>query len=101
MDYVRNSGNTRVFNTYFFRGGSFWMYENTNGRTRYGDPKMISDTNWNGLPSNLDTYVHYFEPDRNGRNGVSERYFFFQGKNKTTKTKSLTPNIIGLHYIQR
>lgn len=78
MDYVRNSGTTRVFNTYFFRGNSFWRYENKNSRTRYGDPRKIS-VNWSGLPANLDAFVHYFETDYHVAGGIAEHYFFFKG----------------------
>uniref|UniRef100_A0A8D0GUS9 Matrix metallopeptidase 21 n=1 Tax=Sphenodon punctatus TaxID=8508 RepID=A0A8D0GUS9_SPHPU len=38
-----------IFNTFFFRKGWYWMYENQNNRTRYGDPLVLS-AGWSGLP---------------------------------------------------
>ncbi|CAH1784532.1 unnamed protein product [Owenia fusiformis] len=57
MDYVKYHEKKWVFNTYFFRNDHFWMYENQENRTRYGDPKYTSNS-WKGLPSQLDAYVH-------------------------------------------
>ncbi|XP_028658895.2 matrix metalloproteinase-21-like [Erpetoichthys calabaricus] len=46
------------FNTYFFRNSWYWMYENRNNRTRYGDPILLT-SGWRGLPSsNIDAFVH-------------------------------------------
>ncbi|KAM3913646.1 matrix metalloproteinase-21 [Leptodactylus fuscus] len=46
------------YNTYFFRSGWYWMYENRNNRTRYGDPITIS-SGWQGIPAeNIDAFVH-------------------------------------------
>ncbi|XP_028655604.1 matrix metalloproteinase-21-like [Erpetoichthys calabaricus] len=46
------------FNTYFFRKSWYWMYENRNNRTRYGDPHRVS-SGWRGIPSEgIDAFVH-------------------------------------------
>ncbi|XP_067857632.1 matrix metalloproteinase-21-like [Heptranchias perlo] len=46
------------FNTYFFRDSWYWMYENRNNRTRYGDPLPIC-TGWRGIPTvGIDAFVH-------------------------------------------
>ncbi|GCC17862.1 hypothetical protein chiPu_0017707 [Chiloscyllium punctatum] len=46
------------FNTYFFRGTWYWMYENRNNRTRYGDPLPIY-SGWHGIPTaRIDAFVH-------------------------------------------
>uniref|UniRef100_F6X9G3 Matrix metallopeptidase 21 n=1 Tax=Ornithorhynchus anatinus TaxID=9258 RepID=F6X9G3_ORNAN len=58
------------FNTYFFRGGWYWLYENQKNRTRYGDPIPVV-TGWRGLPArDLDAFVHVWSWGRD------ERYFF-------------------------
>ncbi|XP_048378736.2 matrix metalloproteinase-21-like [Stegostoma tigrinum] len=49
---------TLAFNTYFFRDSWFWMYENRNNRTRYGDPLPIC-SGWHGIPTaRIDAFVH-------------------------------------------
>ncbi|GCB71578.1 matrix metallopeptidase-21 [Scyliorhinus torazame] len=46
------------FITYFFRNELYWLYENRNNRTRYGDPISIS-VGWQGIPSgSIDAFVH-------------------------------------------
>ncbi|XP_038641427.1 matrix metalloproteinase-21-like [Scyliorhinus canicula] len=46
------------FNTYFFRDSWYWMYENRNNRTRYGDPLAIC-SGWRGIPTaGIDAFVH-------------------------------------------
>ncbi|XP_076982492.1 matrix metalloproteinase-21 [Tamandua tetradactyla] len=58
------------FSTYFFRNSWYWLYENRNNRTRYGDPIQIL-TGWHGIPTkNLDAFVHIWTWRRD------ERYFF-------------------------
>ncbi|XP_063819378.1 matrix metalloproteinase-21 [Pseudophryne corroboree] len=63
FDWVRKErnqyGETVVrYNTYFFRTSWYWMYENRNNRTRYGDPVAVS-TGWQGIPTqNIDAFVH-------------------------------------------
>ncbi|XP_011720509.2 matrix metalloproteinase-21 [Macaca nemestrina] len=58
------------FSTYFFRNSWYWLYENRNNRTRYGDPIEIL-TGWHGIPTyNIDAFVHIWTWKRD------ERYFF-------------------------
>uniref|UniRef100_G3NDL2 Matrix metallopeptidase 21 n=1 Tax=Gasterosteus aculeatus TaxID=69293 RepID=G3NDL2_GASAC len=46
------------FNTYFMRDGWYWLYENRNNRTRFGDP-VVLQAGWRGIPSDgVDAYVH-------------------------------------------
>ncbi|XP_028826095.1 matrix metallopeptidase-21 [Denticeps clupeoides] len=46
------------FSTYFMRDGWYWLYENRNNRTRYGDPVPVQ-VGWHGIPaSGVDAYVH-------------------------------------------
>ncbi|XP_042557292.1 matrix metalloproteinase-21 [Dipodomys spectabilis] len=75
FDWIRKErnqyGEVRVrFSTYFFRKSWYWLYENRNNRTRYGDPLQIL-TGWRGIPAlNLDAFVHVWTWRRD------ERYFF-------------------------
>ncbi|XP_066518979.1 matrix metallopeptidase-21-like [Hoplias malabaricus] len=58
------------FNTYFMRDGWYWLYENRNNRTRYGDPVAVQ-VGWHGIPSDgVDAYVHVWT-----RN-IDAAYFF-------------------------
>ncbi|XP_029776456.1 matrix metalloproteinase-21 [Suricata suricatta] len=58
------------FSTYFFRNGWYWLYENRNNRTRYGDPLQIA-SGWRGVPAqSIDAFVHLWTWRRD------ERYFF-------------------------
>ncbi|XP_053306918.1 matrix metalloproteinase-21 [Spea bombifrons] len=60
------------YNSYFFRNSWYWMYENRNNRTRYGDPIPIS-TGWQGIPvQNIDAFVHVWTWTRDSR-------YFFKG----------------------
>ncbi|XP_075950050.1 matrix metallopeptidase-21 [Anarhichas minor] len=46
------------FNTYFIRDGWYWLYENRNNRTRFGDPVALQ-AGWRGIPMDgVDAYVH-------------------------------------------
>lgn len=75
FDWIRRerSPNGRAsvrFSTYFFRRSWYWLYENRNNRTRYGDPLPIS-LGWHGIPArDLDAFVHIWGVGRD------ERYFF-------------------------
>ncbi|XP_048194006.1 matrix metalloproteinase-21 [Perognathus longimembris pacificus] len=75
FDWIRKErnqyGEVRVrFSTYFFRKGWYWLYENRNNRTRYGDPLQIL-AGWRGIPAlGLDAFVHVWTWRRD------ERYFF-------------------------
>lgn len=79
MDYVRTRGTGRVFNTFFFRGSNLWRYENNDARTRYGDPRRIVN-NWNGIPTHLDTFMHFFESVGQAPAQIAEHHFFFKGE---------------------
>ncbi|XP_015231385.1 PREDICTED: matrix metalloproteinase-21 [Cyprinodon variegatus] len=60
------------FNTYFMRDGWYWLYENRNNRTRYGDPVPMQ-TGWHGIPSDgVDAYVHVWSRTR-------DSVYFFKG----------------------
>nr|XP_057918217.1 matrix metallopeptidase-21 [Doryrhamphus excisus] len=60
------------FNTYFMRDGWYWLYENRNNRTRYGDPVPLQ-IGWHGLPADgVDAYVHVWSRKR-------EAVYFFKG----------------------
>lgn len=75
FDWIRKERNplgdaTARFSTYFFRNSWYWLYENRNNRTRYGDPLPIL-TGWHGVPAqNIDAFVHVWTWRRD------ERYFF-------------------------
>ncbi|CAH2322302.1 matrix metallo ase-21 [Pelobates cultripes] len=60
------------YNSYFFRNGWYWMYENRNNRTRYGDPIPIS-TGWPGIPiQNINAFLHVWTWTRDAT-------YFFKG----------------------
>ncbi|XP_067858449.1 matrix metallopeptidase-21 [Heptranchias perlo] len=60
------------FNTYFFRNELYWLYENRNNRTRYGDPIALS-VGWQGIPSSgIDAFVHMWTWTR-------DAIYFFKG----------------------
>ncbi|XP_075066264.1 matrix metalloproteinase-21-like [Mixophyes fleayi] len=75
FDWVRKEKNLRGdtfyrFNTYFFKTGWYWMYENKSNRTRFGDPLPIK-TGWRGLPEkDIDAYVHVWTWN------IDAQYFF-------------------------
>jgi len=61
------------FNTYFMRDGSYWLYENRNNRTRFGDPVALQ-TGWRGIPMNgVDAYVHVWSRKK-------DAVYFFKGR---------------------
>lgn len=61
------------FNTYFMRDGWYWLYENRNNRTRYGDPVALQ-IGWHGLPKDgVDAYVHVWSRKR-------DTVYFFKGE---------------------
>ncbi|KAM3592472.1 uncharacterized protein V6R79_019538 [Siganus canaliculatus] len=60
------------FNTYFMRDGWYWLYENRNNRTRYGDPVALQ-IGWRGIPMNgVDAFVHVWSRKR-------DAIYFFKG----------------------
>ncbi|KAM8924616.1 matrix metalloproteinase-21 [Pelodytes ibericus] len=77
FDWVRKERNQYgemvvSYNSYFFRNGWYWMYENRNNRTRYGDPIPIH-TGWHGIPvQNIDAFVHVWTWTRDAS-------YFFKG----------------------
>lgn len=75
FDWIRKNekGTSFIFNTYFFRGNHYWMYENHANRTRYGDPLYIT-TEWAGIPDEPDGYAQVFYINNN--NVVDNAYFF-------------------------
>jgi len=93
FDYVRtvtlpNGRKKRFFNTYFFRGDHYWMYENNNSRTRYGDPVSI-EADWTDLPTYMDAFVQYFEYKSGQDPPVIDSYFFFKGGSAAAAVISL------------
>ena len=65
---------TYIFNTYFFRDGRFWMYENRYNRTRYGDPLSINEQ-WRGLTPNIDAFTQVIR-SRSPHQFDIDTYFF-------------------------
>ncbi|XP_027145262.1 matrix metallopeptidase-21 isoform X1 [Larimichthys crocea] len=60
------------FNTYFMRDGWYWLYENRNNRTRYGDPVALQ-IGWRGIPMDgVDAYVHVWSRKK-------DAVYFFKG----------------------
>ncbi|XP_029313081.1 LOW QUALITY PROTEIN: matrix metallopeptidase-21 [Cottoperca gobio] len=60
------------FNTYFMRDDSYWLYDNRNNRTRYGDPVALQ-TGWRGIPMDgVDAHVHVWSRKR-------DAVYFFKG----------------------
>ncbi|XP_029934201.1 matrix metallopeptidase-21 [Myripristis murdjan] len=60
------------FNTYFLRDGWYWLYENRNNRTRYGDPVALQ-IGWRGIPGDgVDAHVHVWSRKR-------DAVYFFKG----------------------
>ncbi|XP_057682291.1 matrix metallopeptidase-21 [Corythoichthys intestinalis] len=60
------------YNTYFMREGWYWLYENRNNRTRYGDPVPLR-VGWRGLPADgVDAHVHVWCRKQNA-------VYFFKG----------------------
>ncbi|XP_053321631.1 matrix metalloproteinase-21-like [Spea bombifrons] len=74
FDWVKKErtprGEIYRFNTYFFKTGWYWMYENKVNRTRFGDPRPIK-AGWHGLPEkDIDAYVHVWTWN------IDAQYFF-------------------------
>ncbi|XP_073345691.1 matrix metallopeptidase-21 [Pagrus major] len=60
------------FNTYFLRDGWYWLYENRNNRTRFGDPVALQ-IGWRGIPMDgVDACVHVWSRKR-------DAVYFFKG----------------------
>ncbi|MBN3317468.1 MMP21 protein, partial [Atractosteus spatula] len=77
FDWVRRQSSQKGepvlrFNTFFFRGGQYWLYENRHSRPRLGDPRRLT-AGWRGLPEGgVDAFVHVWTPKIDAR-------FFFKG----------------------
>uniref|UniRef100_A0A665WMQ1 Matrix metallopeptidase 21 n=1 Tax=Echeneis naucrates TaxID=173247 RepID=A0A665WMQ1_ECHNA len=77
FDWIRKEktpyGETVIrFNTYFMRDGWYWLYENRNNRTRYGDPVPLQ-IGWRGIPvDGVDAHVHVWSRKR-------DAVYFFKG----------------------
>ncbi|XP_076855971.1 matrix metallopeptidase-21 [Brachyhypopomus gauderio] len=78
------------FSTYFMRDGWYWLYENRNNRTRYGDPVSVR-VGWHGIPpAGVDAYVHVWTRR-------SDATYFFKGvkywryDNENDQTYSVDP----------
>ncbi|KAL8587048.1 hypothetical protein ACOMHN_023438 [Nucella lapillus] len=77
FDWVRERPDGKlVYNTYFFRGDHYWMYENHVKRTRYGDPLHIA-REWKRVPNNVDGYLDMWLINDTHR---MHENFFFKGK---------------------
>ncbi|KAL0964783.1 hypothetical protein UPYG_G00328870 [Umbra pygmaea] len=79
FDWIRKErtphGDVAVrFNTYFMRDGWYWLYENRNNRTRYGDPVALQ-VGWHGIPTDgVDACVHVWN-----RKTDTDAVYFFKG----------------------
>ncbi|CAN7999218.1 unnamed protein product, partial [Ixodes pacificus] len=72
FDWVRQRPDGHfIYNTYFFRGPRYWMYENRYNRTRYGDPLLIVPE-WKGIPTNVDAFAHVWTH-------LHDATYFFKG----------------------
>jgi len=71
-----------IYNSYFFRGQRYWMYENRFNRTRFGDPLYITE-GWSGLPSTIDAYMQIIALSGGDYNIDT---YFFSGKFYTKDT---------------
>ncbi|XP_075043867.1 matrix metalloproteinase-21-like [Mixophyes fleayi] len=66
FDWVHGepNGPGKFFQTYFFRKGWYWMYENRSNRTRYRDPRRLA-YGWKGIPhSDIDAFLHIWSSDK-------------------------------------
>ncbi|XP_005994604.1 matrix metallopeptidase-21 [Latimeria chalumnae] len=77
FDWVRKERNKHGelvvrFNTYFFRDSWYWLYENRNNRTRYGDPITLK-IGWHGIPAGgINAFVHIWT-------WTKDAAYFFKG----------------------
>ena len=74
FDWVRTVGTKKKYSSVFFRGDTMWVYENTNGRVKYGDPRAISDM-WTGVPNDLDAALQILP-----RSSTQDDLYFFKGE---------------------
>lgn len=84
------------FNTYFMRDSWYWLYENRNNRTRYGDPVAVQ-VGWHGIPMDgVDAYVHVWSK-------TTDAVYFFKGDNgqpnsQASDSHSLTGSALGIEF---
>ncbi|XP_046888366.1 matrix metallopeptidase-21 isoform X1 [Hypomesus transpacificus] len=83
------------FNTYFMRDSWYWLYENRNNRTRYGDPVAVQ-VGWHGIPMDgVDAYVHVWSK-------TTDAVYFFKGtqfwKYDTDNDQAFIEDPEGYHY---
>ncbi|XP_077407363.1 matrix metallopeptidase-21 [Vanacampus margaritifer] len=100
FDWIRRETTPRGqvvvrFNTYFMREGWYWLYENRNNRTRYGDPVPLQ-MGWRGLPADgVDAYVHVWSRKQ-------DAVYFFKGtqfwKYDSDNDKAFRQDPEGHHY---
>lgn len=75
------------FNTYFMRDGWYWLYENRNNRTRYGDPVPLP-VGWHGLPKDgVDAHVHVWSRKK-------DAVYFFKGQHHFLLNQTVTSNVV-------
>ncbi len=59
FDWIKKKNNARQYSTYLFRRNNYWLWENQNGRIRYGDPRPLASTqhsdNWTNAYNPADT----------------------------------------------
>ncbi|MBN3283716.1 MMP21 protein, partial [Polyodon spathula] len=90
FDWVYNETNqfgelAYRFNTYFFRISWYWMYENRNNRTRYGDPNLLGVTAFNvdlrsmvaGYPRRIDDVFPAVVDDDHPVGNLNAVYFSY------------------------
>ncbi|KAG0424596.1 hypothetical protein HPB47_028191, partial [Ixodes persulcatus] len=83
FDWVRQRPDGHfIYNTYFFRGPRYWMYENRYNRTRYGDPLLIVPE-WKGIPTNVDAFAHVWTH-------LHDATYFLKGSSTIGTTTSTT-----------
>ena len=74
-----------IYNTFFFADGRYWMYENSKGRTRYGDPLLIRG-GWQGIASRqIDGILHVWSR-------TWDVLFFFAGTSVMQITTTINVN---------
>ncbi|PIK37308.1 putative matrix metalloproteinase-21, partial [Apostichopus japonicus] len=81
FDWVRTLSNGRkVYSSYFFRDGWAWLYDNSNGRPRNGEPRSIGSL-FEGVPDNVDVVLQ-IRPRRNANDNLNDDrndMYFFKG----------------------
>ena len=85
FDWVRRNEDGRdIYSTFLFRGDHYWLWRNDKKRTRYKDPRKVTQSNseWRSVPlhlypstSTLKAIVHV-KP----RSGSIDELYFFAGK---------------------